>query len=367
MTDSLLPLERWFESQSLDSDHFPYGNTNYFKRYIDIKDYLRTNVYSSIGAALSAEGHGVYTDHGTNHVNAVIRNAWKLLNLTAHTNGDDKICLSPYEVFVLLVSILLHDAGNIYGRSGHEQHPLSIFTKMGGSLCPDHFEAKIIARISAAHGGTVELPDGNHSRDTIKPLSDKDEIGDISIRQRLIAALLRFSDEICEDRDRADKFMLDEGILPKESQVFHAYAYSISSVRIDHRSKSINLKIELMKNNVTRLYGKGSKEIFLIDEIFSRLEKMYSEMLYCQRFMSEYIKLDRIRATIKIYDDRQGSRMDLLKEQTFNLEEEGYPLTTKSLHKDHPEWKGSRLKEEMEPKKWTRKFTQLIKCISLVY
>jgi len=363
MTDNLLPLERWFKSQSSNGDHFPNGNKDYFERYKGIKAYLMREVYPLIGVALSAKSHGVYTDHGPNHFDAVIRYAGKLLNLTAHANGTEKICISPYEVFVLLVSILLHDAGNIYGRSDHEKHPLIIFREMGESLCPDQFEAKIITRISAAHGGATELPDGSHSKDTIKLLNDKDEMSGIFVRQRLIAALLRFSDEICEDRSRAAKFMLDKDILPKESEVFHAYAYSISSVRVDHKSKSINLKIELMKNNVTRLYGKGSKEIFLIDEIFSRLEKMYSEMLYCQRFMSEYIKLDRIRATIKIYDDR----MDLLKEQTFNLEEEGYPLTTKSLHKDHPEWKGSRLKEEMEPKKWTRKFIQLIKCISLVY
>ena len=352
MTDDLLPLERWFQSQSSNGDHFPNGNRNYFERYRGIKNYLSDKVYSFIGAAISAQDQGVYTDHGLNHFDAVIRYAGKLLNLTAHTNGNDNICISPYEAFVLLVSILLHDAGNIYGRNGHEKHPLSIFKEMGEYLCPDQFEAKIITQISTAHGGMVKLPEGSHSKDTIsKLLYDKDEMSDIPVRQRLIAALLRFSDEICEDRNRAARFMFDNDILPKESEVFHAYANSISSVGVDHRSRSINLKIELMKDDVTKLYGKGSKEVFLIDEIFSRLEKMYSEMLYCQRFMSEYIKLDRIRATIKIYDDRTdslGDSMYLLKKQTFNLEEEGYPLTTKSLHIDHPEWEGFRLKKEME-------------------
>ena len=349
MTDNLLPLERWFKSQSLNSDHFPNPNTNYFERYKGIKAYLREKVYPLIGSALSAHDHGVYTDHGPDHFDAVIKYSGKLLGLTVNANGNDKICISPYEAFVLLVSILLHDAGNIYGRNGHEKNLLSIFKEMGGHLCPDQFEAIIITQISTAHGGTVELPDGSHSKDTISNLLyDKDEMGDIPVRQRLVAALLRFSDEVCEDRNRAARFMLDNDILPKESQVFHAYACSISSVGIDHKGKSVNLKIELMKNDVTRLYGKDSEEVFLIDEIFSRLEKMYSEMIYCQRFMSEYIKLDRIRATIKIYDDRQDSRMDLLKEHTFNLEEEGYPPTPKSLHEDHPEWKGSELKEEME-------------------
>ena len=257
------------------------------------------------------------------------------------------MCISPYEVFVLLVSILLHDAGSIYGRSGHEKHPQTIFTEMGKYLCPDKFEAKIITQISTAHAGKVKLSDGSYSKDTISKLSETDEMGNVFVRQRFIAAVVRFSDEICEDRSRAARFMLDNGILPEHSQVFHAYADSISSVGIDHESKSINLKIELTKDSVLTKHGKGSQEcikkIFLIDEIFSRLEKMYREMLYCQRFMSGHINLDRIRATIKIYDEE----MDLLKEQIFELKEEGYPPTTKLLHKDYPDWVGCNLKKGM--------------------
>ena len=319
MKDDLLPLENWFKLQSSNGENFPNGNQTYFERYMSIKNYLRVKVYPFIGAATSVEGQGVYTDHGPNHVDAVIRYAGKLLNLTDPADGNNRICLSPYEGFVLLVSILLHDAGNIYGRIGHEKHPQSIFKEMGEPLCPDKFEAKIITQISTAHGGTVKLSDGSYSKDTISKLFDTDEMGHITVRQRFIAALVRFSDEICEDRGRAARFMLDKDILPKHSEVFHAYANSISSVRVDHESKSVNLKIELTKDNVLTMYGKGSKEnieeVFLIDEIFSRLEKMYSEMLYCQRFISEHIKLDRIRATIKIYNEE----MDLLKEETFEL------------------------------------------------
>ena len=268
--------------------------------------------------------------------------------MTAHTNGNDEIGISPYEVFVLLVSILLHDAGNIYGRSGHERHPHNIFKGMGEYLCPDEFEAKIITQISTAHGGKAKLSDESYDKDTISKLLYTDKMGDIAVRQRFIAALVRFSDEICEDRSRAARFMLKNGILPEHSKVFHAYANSISSVGVDHESKSINFKIELMKDDVTTLHGKGSQEsikrVFVIDEIFSRLEKMYSEMLYCQRFMSEHIKLDRIRATIRVYD----KEMNLLKEKTFELKEEGYPSTTKSLLRDHPDWNGCTLKKEMD-------------------
>ena len=373
MTDNLLPLERWFQVQSSNGNCFPHGDIKYFDRYKGIKDYLAKEVYPFIGAATSAEDQGVYTDHGPKHFDAVIRYAGKLLGLPVKTSGNDKICIEPYEAFVLLVSILLHDAGNIYGRSGHEKRPLNIYKDMGSSLCPDVFEAKIIAHIAAAHGGEVKLSDGSYSKDTIsnESLYDNEPIHDIPVRQRFIAALVRFSDEICEDRSRAARFMLKEELLPKHSQVFHAYAHSISSVGVDHESKSISLKIELTKDHVTKQYGKGSKssieEVFLIDEIFSRLEKMYRELLYCRRFMYEYIYLQYIRATIKIYDDDDEGEMDLLKEETFELKEEGYPSITESLLANHPEWKGCMLKKEMDSrekrtlKKWILKKWNLIK------
>ncbi len=348
MTTDSLPLENWFENNCLNSEYFPSGKDNYFKRYQGIKEYLVQNVYPEIGSAISSVDGGIYTDHGPNHFDAVIRYAGKLLDLQVDTNDRNELCISPYEVFILLVSILLHDAGNIFGRTGHEKHPHKIFKGMGDNLCPDEFEAKIISQIASAHSGSVKLLDGTSSKDSINQLKEKDKFGDITIRQQLIAALVRFSDEICEDRSRCARFLLNNQALPKESEVHHAYAYSISNVSVDREGKSINLKYELKKIHVLNKYGKGSpsniEKVFLIDEIFFRMEKMYREMIYCQRYMSEHIRLDRIRAVVQIYDDS----MDILKNESFELKETGYPTTEDSLHKNHPEWRGCRLKKELD-------------------
>ena len=348
MTTYSVPLEIWFKNNNSNSEDFPSGKDNYFERYQGIKDYLVQNVYPGIGSAISSVDGGIYTDHGTNHFDAVIRYAGKLLDLQVDTNDKNELCISPYEVFILLVSILLHDAGNIFGRKEHEKHPHTIFKGMGDYLCPDEFEAKIISQIASAHSGSVKLPDGTLSKDSINQLKEKDKFSDITIRQQLIAALVRFSDEICEDRSRCARFLLNNQALPEESEVHHAYAYSISSVSVDREGKSINLKYELKKIDVLKKHGKGSpskiEKVFLIDEIFFRIEKMYREMIYCQRYMSEYIRLDRIRAVVQIYDDS----MDILKNESFELKETGYPTTEISLHKNHPEWRGCRLKKELD-------------------
>lgn len=295
---------------------------------------------------MSVDGGGIFTDHGPDHFDAVIRYAGKLLAAPIEPDVNCKLDISPYEIFALLVSILLHDAGNIYGRSGHEKQALAIYQGMGPGLCPDVFEARIIASIAKAHGGYVKLADGSESKDTIKNLLiEKDTIASVEIRPKAIAALLRFADEICEDRSRAARMLLVEKKLPRESEVFHAYANSISSVDVDLRGKSVNLKYELKKENVLRRYGKGGNEVFLIDEIFSRLEKMQSEMIYCQRFMSGIVRLEQVRATIYVYQD---DLEEVLKEKAFELKESGYTPTGSNLAEAHPDWVGAKLKIEME-------------------
>ncbi len=350
MTDQLLPLERWFNVQSSNKEYFPHGSEYYFDRYKSIKNYLAKEVYPLIGAATSAAEQGIYTDHGPDHFDAVIRYAGKLLDLPTNPDGGCDLFISPYEVFVLLVSILLHDAGNIYGRAGHEKRAITIFRDMGSALCPDAIEAKVIADIATAHGGKTKIADGNYSKDNIGiTLGEKTPYGGCQIRQQLIAAIVRFADEICEEKNRAARFLLERDLVPKHSEVFHAYANGISSVDVDLKGKCVNIRFELMKEHMVKTYGKGSidciQNVFLIDEIFSRLEKMNREMLYCQRFMSEHIGLNCIRAKVIIYD---GANMDIVLENAFELREVGYPEPKNSLATEHPTWIGSNLSHTLE-------------------
>ena len=306
----MLPLERILEIKSKETGSFPNGDDSYFKRYEQIKAYLSKNVYKYIGAGTSAEDQGVYTDHSIDHFNEVILFAGKLLGIEENNKVDeyaDKLEISPYEIYITLVSILLHDAGNILGRDEHEKKTFQIFMDMGDAICSDKFEAKPIASIAEVHGGEITLSDGTVSKDTISKLNNTDTYHSIIFRPRLIAALVRFADEICESRNRAARFLLKQNALPEWSQVYHRYADSISSVIVDSGGGCVNLKFEITKKNLVETYGKGSKDnikqVYLIDEIFARLEKMYYELHYCRRFMIGTINIHKIRASIIIYDE----------------------------------------------------------------
>ena len=345
--DQLLPLELWLKTMSENDNLFPHTGHNYFKRYEEIKQYLDNNVYKWIGAATSAEDKGIYTDHGIDHFQAVIRSAGKLLGINSIENTQNKINninLNPYEVFILLVAILLHDAGNAYGRAGHEKKPLAILEDMGKAICPDNFESIFIGKIAEAHGGKVKDKNGQETKDTIRnsQLNETDTYYSIVFRPRLIAALVRFADEICEDRTRAANFLMSHNILPRKSEIYHSYANAISSVDVDLASKLISIKYELNKNDVLDKKGKDDDEEFLIDEINNRLEKMYCELLYCKAFMYEIVPLTHIRATITIYD-----KGEVMEDKGFELAEDGYPEGAFSFRSSYPEWSGEDVKNRI--------------------
>lgn len=346
-TSDLLPLEQYLEHYSNQTNYFPTICKDYFGRYIQIKQYLATHVYPLIHAGTSAEDNGVYTDHSVDHFNAVIKYLGLLVGIeNKHIKGQVEFSLKPYEVFITLVSILLHDAGNIFGRKGHEKHPLRIFESMGEALYLDTFEARIIGKIAQAHGGKVKNSQGVETNDTIFKLKEIDDFGGYEIRPRLLAALVRFADEICEDRSRAAKYLLIHEALPEFSQIYHKYAYSISSVKVDLLSKRVSLKIDLLKKDVEKKYGKGTKDnieyIYLIDEINARLEKAFRELCYCKNYMIEVCPIIRIRAEITIHlEDDEIT-------ESFDLEQSGYPSESFSFSRNHPNWNGEDLSQRVQ-------------------
>jgi len=332
--NDLLPLELWLYNNQDKKDKFPNRNDQYFVRYLSIKKWLQDNIYKHIGAATGAEDGGIYTDHGPDHFNAVINYAGKLLGLD---DSNNDIALRPYEVYLLLTSILLHDAGNVHGRKDHEKKPLAIMTKMGSLAASDAIERKIIADIAEVHGGKTKSGD----KDTIgnKKWKDIRKFGDIGYRPNVIAALVRFADEICEDCNRAAGHLIETDSLPKQSEVFHLYAHAITSVSVDRQDKSINLEFYIEKENICKKFGKLDEEVYLIDEVMLRLEKMNNERVYCSRYMYEIIQLRQIKASIFIVDEDYNEIIS----KEFKLEDKGYPSNANLLADEYPDWVGEKL------------------------
>ncbi|CAA6692639.1 MULTISPECIES: hypothetical protein [unclassified Lentimonas] len=346
-----LPLEEYFLANAKNPEAFPHATEGYGDRYNVIKEYMKTEVYPHIGTGATLADGGIYTDHSIKHFEAVIRYAGKLLAISPEDTfiGNEKLPINPYEVYLLLVSILLHDAGMIFKRSGHPKRANAIMKSMGPLAFTDSFERMEVAKITAAHGGeVVDKATGIITKDTIgqPDLKEDDALGGILFRPKLLAAIVRFSDEICEDRSRAGRFMIENDVLPEHSVIFHRYAHSISNVSVDHLSKTVRIEYRLLVEDVKSQYGKNIAENgeiekeYIIDEISERLEKMYHELIYCRNFMYQVVDLRSIRAAIEIIDD-SGDFPAPVETQTIEIKQEGFPEGHFSIKNKYPDWNGA--------------------------
>lgn len=304
MTTSLLPLEERLNALfEADPNQFPIRTTDYWARYTGLLGGLREQIYPNVNAGLAclSKSPGMYTDHGGTHFDEVVRYAGLLLGLPAQT-----LSLRPYEVYLLLCAIRLHDAGNIDGREQHEKRVAKILEEVGGTIRLDTPESDLISRIAQAHGGKTFRGD----KDTISELPDETPLGPILCRPRQVAALVRFADEVCEHRARASGHHVRAGTLPDENKLFHYYALSIVGAVPDRRMQTLKLHFDIDIQYTKEKYstppdeGGARKEKFLIDEILDRIVKLDTERVYCNQFLDPNLRTNQLEVTIRLIGNR---------------------------------------------------------------
>lgn len=305
-------LEDWLKNAP--DEVYQYSKKiDFYSPYKTLKDYLVREVHSqvTIGANLK-DPDILINDHGHDHVDTVIERATSMV-------CSETCELSPLEVFMLLVAIQLHDVGNIFGRYEHELNVDGIILEADKLVGRDNVDRQIIRNIAQAHGG--EIRGIGKKKDTIGALLEKEPLLDGDVRQRAIAGILRFADELADDKRRAFTTLLHENKVPKKSEVFHAYAACLDAVKIDHKEKCIELIFRIPKDYMLRKFGKMSGEIYLLDEIYNRVVKMHLERIYCMRFCRGLIEINKIFVYIKFFD----KYLEVFKPITFEVYESGYP------------------------------------------
>lgn len=334
-------LDLWFHEQN----PVEISDANKYKTKLSyLFNYMKEHIYPQIGtgaiwSTICGGKEPVYlNDHGENHVNCVILRITDILQ-------EAKWQLTFYETYILLAAIYLHDAGNVLGRESHESKCFEILHHIGTSFGEDTAEKKIISKIAAAHGGTV-----NGSKDTISCLRNDYPILGRIIRKQVLAALLRFGDELADDMTRASRFLLENATKKQflqGSEIFHIYSQSLRSVNISE--KDVMLSFDLDKDMVLDKCWKLKKQVYLLDEIFERTQKMYYEMVYCMRFLKPKVRLESINVDIEVWNKKFKKRLHQL---TYSIKEKGYPFPhKKGIYGLCPELRminGQRLKEEIQ-------------------
>lgn len=303
------------------------GNVNVFP---EKKDYA--SIYNSIfkpafnlkvhpevkTKILEIEKSGYYNDHGVDHIKMVIERAsWIMSCMNVSLEKKDGcFFISPYEVFLLLMSIHLHDTGHlISSRQEHARAGKEILSKFDTGNILSMAEKKIIGSIAQAHGG---------KKDPIGKLQMETSISHQKIRPQLLAAVLRFGDELAEDKTRASQFLLEIDAIEETSKIFHLYSASLDSIDLSNNEISLEFyfldKISIIK--FPKVGKDGTNDVYLIDEIYERTLKTFTEALYCNRFLPSECRFNKVKVNISILNEKDHEQLVSVR---YELKELLYP------------------------------------------
>ena len=107
----IFALERDFKADLAQS---------FISRYFLAKNKLYTELLTWIRA-----NESMLTDHGPEHIDNVLNNAYRLLEKEVNNladNDENKAKYKGIELYVLCMSILFHDVGNFFQREYHNQN-----------------------------------------------------------------------------------------------------------------------------------------------------------------------------------------------------------------------------------------------------
>ena len=347
----LLRLEEHFQELAARREDFP-GPDDYWTHYASMLNVLREKFYPHVNVGLAVHSGsiaGIFTDHSNAHFDEVVKYAGKLLDI----KGQSSNCsLGPYEVFLLLMGIRLHDVGNVYGRDGHERKALDVYKDATPLAMRDRFESLAISRIASVHGGKT----ASGGKDTISQLPETDRLGSSThFRPRMVAALVRFADEICEHRGRVSSYLINADKIPPHNLIYHLYAASIKASSVDRSRKTIELEYVVHKKYLQKPYSlpidkSGKQKVkYLLDELLDRLAKLNMERIYCNRFLDPALQTDRVQAVISIVDGLDDEVV--LERRQVDIQPHGYPEMDNSWRSQIEDFSGRQLSKKLFSRK----------------
>ena len=284
-----------------DPDQFPHALKTPHKLFELFEDYMNTKVHPVIAAGAATHDDGLLTGHGADHVQTVINVAGKLVT-------DNLRVLNGYEIYILLLAIHLHDVGNYFGRTSHEENIREVIKNVPFEILLDEPIKMLLLSIASTHGG--KQADGN--KDKISELRHKEPCNSIEVRPQLLASILRFADELSDDNTRVNNLPV-----PTKNEMFHKYCAALSPVSLS--GNTVTMQYYVSVEDVMNKYKIGRKKGYLFQEIRNRLEKCMRELEYCRMFAEGIIRITTLSVQISVV---QTSKFEPL---AFRLTLSGYP------------------------------------------
>lgn len=313
---------------------------SFWHKFSLMSEYLEREYYPWIQAKCP-----YYTDHGKVHIESVIQSASLLLNQRLSQEKD--FHLSSLDIFIILTAILWHDAGMVYGRSGHEGQFVRVIDEIKEVCLSDVTIYRIVTEIVKSHSGQEGLKIPKREEDCTGP-----SLAPCTIYPKSLAALIRFADEISENRSRISAALLSN--VPEDQQIFWEYANCVTAARPDPERHRVVISLEIPYDKAIKYYkckeftdlAGNSDKISLIEYIVRRIEKMNNERAYCAPHFSRYAWIGEVCVRFKIINGIPD--MDEFEMEKIFGEDSKIPSIEifERFFEENPEWRPDQLKRK---------------------
>jgi len=305
-----------------------------------MKEYLSREYYPWVQATCP-----FYTDHGKVHVESVIQSASLLLS---ECLSHEKNSLSSLDIFLLLSSILWHDVGMVFGRSGHAEKIVQVTEEIRKIGLSDLAIYNIVTQIVRSHSGEDALRIAKREEDCTTPNQQP-----CTVYPKALAAVMRFADEISENRYRISTTILPT--VPEGQKIFWEYANCVTAARPDPARCRVVLTLDIPYEKAIQYYNcnefqnlKAKKgRITLIEYLIRRIEKMNNERVYCAPHFSKYVCIDEISVRLRIINGSSSLKSYEI-EEIFSDSQFPSIKIFKKFFNDNPEWKPDQLKRKKD-------------------
>ena len=264
------------------------------------------------------------TDHGPVHIRNVLDNVDFLIPSGSHN-------FSGTELYCLCLGVLFHDVGNLEGRDKHNLRVAQFYDHVRGGTQEWNHEKYLITRAAQAHTGKCRAG----TNDTLKDVPEREHLFGKPVRLRVIAAIIRFADELAEGPQRTSEFMRRHERYEPSSQLFHDYA-SITQVCIDRNNNRIALTY-----SIDLPADKPAEEVLahtrgLLELTYRRILKLDQERRYARFYARELlVRFEVLSIQFNFQIDGEFVELDL---QPLIISDKVVPGDAwKELH----EWDGS--------------------------
>ena len=289
------------------------AGASFSEKYNLMKNHLLNNEYEHWAA-----GFPQGNNHGPGHIRRVLKNLDDLLGLKPLAK------LNPYELFLAMMAILYHDIGLLRKREGHaEISKMLLEIDSGDKYIINPIDKDIIGAAVVSHSSSKDIAQ------ECNKFQEIENIGQYTARPTVVAALVRFADELDEDFYRAPSIVQQRLDIPEESVFFWLFCQRVQGIHPNPDRKSIDLNLVLELGDINRHgpVGAGGKIRHFVAFCAEKLAKINQERVYVNHFLPPPLRYTELRLTyrVKNYEQLEQPRLFIFQDRTTAQDWLGVP------------------------------------------